>query len=753
MGGAITFTSGSGTGNGNGGNISFRPGLGSGSGINGQIVLGNGDGGTPSNTTIRGAAASGTNVAGADLYFDASNGTGTGGSGSFLFRTAPATGPSYVTTGSTTFFSTSGNLSYTVAAGSNRLLVVGVSVPSGNVNSVSSVTFGGQALTNLTTVTSAGTDRPRVEIWYLKEAGITAAIGVSGTANITVTVNTTLDIVFGATNYTNVDQTTSFGTAVTNSGTDTNPTVNVSTSTEDIVFDTMHKCNTGVCGSATVTVGAPPQTQRWNTSTGNTHGSASTKPGNGGTVTMNWTLNNSRSWAIAAVPIKGTTTGQTNTLEERLKISQSGIYISGPATGSTYGLCFDCDGTFGNATVQNGIAWGTDSTITNNLFAYRSGNGQYTLSDGAGTILLQASTSQFTLNLDNTTSFTERLCHNGSNGATTAQRIGDCQSSGQADFAEYYGSFENLEPGEVIVTNGEASQFDHETLGHVSKAFVGKSTQTYQKELIGVVSTNPFSEILSSDIFAENENPVPVALSGRVPVKVSTENGPIEPGDPLTSSSTPGVAMKATQAGPIIGKSLESYSNSDPNVVEKIIVFVEAGYFTPQIAVNETTLTGLENISTNDLIAVNISASSLIVSDSINIGDKITMNKDGKLTVNGEIIIAGKITLTGDIFISGKVSAKTVAAEEFQVKSTEEGNDKTAGVATVIAGTDELVINSTKVDDTSLVFVTPTKQTNLQLAVVEKLAGTSFKVKLNALATEDVSFNWLIVNQQISQGN
>ena len=59
---------------------------------------------------------------------------------------------------------------------------------------------------------------------------------------------------------------------------------------------------------------------------------------------------------------------------------------------------------------------------------------------------------------------------------------------------------------------------------------------------------------------------VPLALVGVVPVKVSAENGPIQPGDLLTTSSTPGHAMKATpvdlggipiyRPGTIIGKAL-----------------------------------------------------------------------------------------------------------------------------------------------------------------------------------------------------
>ena len=50
--------------------------------------------------------------------------------------------------------------------------------------------------------------------------------------------------------------------------------------------------------------------------------------------------------------------------------------------------------------------------------------------------------------------------------------------------------------------------------------------------------------------------PVIVGLSGRVPVKVSTKNGDIRPGDYITTSDIPGVGMRATRAGHVIGKAL-----------------------------------------------------------------------------------------------------------------------------------------------------------------------------------------------------
>jgi hypothetical protein len=53
---------------------------------------------------------------------------------------------------------------------------------------------------------------------------------------------------------------------------------------------------------------------------------------------------------------------------------------------------------------------------------------------------------------------------------------------------------------------------------------------------------------------------VPPAVMGVVPVKATAENGPIQPGDLLTSAGTPGHAMRAgadPPSGAVIGKALQ----------------------------------------------------------------------------------------------------------------------------------------------------------------------------------------------------
>lgn len=62
-----------------------------------------------------------------------------------------------------------------------------------------------------------------------------------------------------------------------------------------------------------------------------------------------------------------------------------------------------------------------------------------------------------------------------------------------------------------------------------------------------------------------------LALMGRVPVKVTTENGAIRPGDLLTVASKPGYAMRCTQVknceGAIIGKALEILEKGEGKIL------------------------------------------------------------------------------------------------------------------------------------------------------------------------------------------
>ena len=118
-----------------------------------------------------------------------------------------------------------------------------------------------------------------------------------------------------------------------------------------------------------------------------------------------------------------------------------------------------------------------------------------------------------------------------------------------ADIADLFSTRDQLEPGDVLSIN--------------SSGDVVKSQHAFDGAVVGVYSTKPaFVGDNSSDA---NLQSVPVALAGVVPVKVTSENGVVAPGDLLVSSSTPGHAMRAGEnpaIGSVIGKALESDDES-----------------------------------------------------------------------------------------------------------------------------------------------------------------------------------------------
>lgn len=114
-------------------------------------------------------------------------------------------------------------------------------------------------------------------------------------------------------------------------------------------------------------------------------------------------------------------------------------------------------------------------------------------------------------------------------------------TAGGADLAELYGSTEDLQQGEIVA-------LDSDILENVVR-----STSAYQRDVIGIVATRP-GLVLGPTTASTT---YPIALVGRVPVKVTTENGMIKAGDRITASSKDGYGMRATHAGRVLGTALE----------------------------------------------------------------------------------------------------------------------------------------------------------------------------------------------------
>lgn len=97
---------------------------------------------------------------------------------------------------------------------------------------------------------------------------------------------------------------------------------------------------------------------------------------------------------------------------------------------------------------------------------------------------------------------------------------------------------------------------------------LGVTGKAYDHTVAGIISgangLNPGLVMNQQD--AVGVGRYPVALAGRVYCWANTTNGPIQPGDLLTSSGTPGHAMKVTDynlaKGAIIGKAMSALEDS-----------------------------------------------------------------------------------------------------------------------------------------------------------------------------------------------
>ncbi len=122
---------------------------------------------------------------------------------------------------------------------------------------------------------------------------------------------------------------------------------------------------------------------------------------------------------------------------------------------------------------------------------------------------------------------------------------------------------ESFDTGDVHCTPGTVVVIDTDRPGELTV-----SSEPYDTRVAGIVSgaggVQPGLKMGQTGVASGS---TPVALTGRVYVRCNTENGAVEPGDLLTTSSVAGVAMKATDSerafGAVIGKAMSGLESGD----------------------------------------------------------------------------------------------------------------------------------------------------------------------------------------------
>ena len=161
--------------------------------------------------------------------------------------------------------------------------------------------------------------------------------------------------------------------------------------------------------------------------------------------------------------------------------------------------------------------------------------------DGAAAIRVKNTNGVTTITLDGSVSGSGRI---------TTQEL---QITGGSDLSEQFDVLtagQTVEPGMVVC-------IDPRNPGQLVA-----STAAYDRTVAGIISGagGVKTGMMMGQAGTKADGKHPVALTGRVYCMVDASNGPIQPGDLLTTSSTPGHAMKVTDhqkaQGAIIGKAM-----------------------------------------------------------------------------------------------------------------------------------------------------------------------------------------------------
>ncbi len=300
-------------------------------------------------------------------------------------------------------------------------------------------------------------------------------------------------------------------------------------------------------------------------------------------------------------------------------------------------------GTGAAGTNANTINLGTTGTGNSGVTTVNIGNTNS--STGATVVNIYAGTTgtsagpKVTLGSGGTTGVCSSLANATSPTAGTVYELRDCTATPGADYAEIYPVEEGAEYGDLMAVGTELIE---ETQHNKFVTKLVKTSAPYQKNVVGVVSDSygDFNSIGYN--IAEEDNPMLIALNGRVPVKVAQDSEPIEPGDYLTSSAVPGRATKATRAGQVIGKALEPWRPG----MDQVMIYVEQGY--------QSGLVGEDGQAIASLFSFDESGNV-----SLSAGLTLTASKVSAMEIEGMNVIAENLTA-----LSARVSGMATSTSQ-----------------------------------------------------------------------------------------
>ena len=159
----------------------------------------------------------------------------------------------------------------------------------------------------------------------------------------------------------------------------------------------------------------------------------------------------------------------------------------------------------------------------------------------------------------------KRLSYFGTIGNGTAGHV-EINGTAVHDYAEVFdiADCHNLTPGSVVAASADGKG-------------IQLSGRAYDPAAVGVLSgAGSFQPGMRIGSREDGSSDLPVAVSGQVYVRVSSEAGAIKVGDLLVSSSVPGVAMRGADplrlTGTVIGKALQPFAEDKESLIRMLVL-------------------------------------------------------------------------------------------------------------------------------------------------------------------------------------
>jgi hypothetical protein len=241
------------------------------------------------------------------------------------------------------------------------------------------------------------------------------------------------------------------------------------------------------------------------------------------------------------------TTASTK-IQQRIDVTDQG-YIEFNPVGANYGIGIGSGATEHIRVISGGnvvvTATTASTTTTTGALVVRGGAGIAGAVNAGGNVTVTGyvmPSANLTYDLGSGTTWWRTFY-----GVSTQARYADLAENYQAD-AQYV-------PGTVLVFGGARE--------------VTTTDRDHNTAVAGVVSTNP-AHLMNGGLAGDNV--VALGLTGRLPCRVQ---GPVDKGDVLVTSTTPGVAQRIDNAkflpGCVVGKALESINTNNIQTIEVVV--------------------------------------------------------------------------------------------------------------------------------------------------------------------------------------